>query len=81
MIHYIEGHMEDYILTSTYYHIHPNKQLYTKEPKKKKKLQEVFLAFFKKNELIHPKVDCISIDPRIDCYQELHKYDESLLPI
>jgi hypothetical protein len=38
VIHYVKEHMKDYTLTSTYYHIHPNKRLYTKEPKEKTKL-------------------------------------------
>ena len=46
VIHYVEGHMKDYKLILAHYVIHPNKRLYTWEPKRKTKCQEVFLAFF-----------------------------------
>jgi hypothetical protein len=42
VIHYVKGHDT---LTLAQYVIHPNEQLYAKEPKGKMKPQEVFLAF------------------------------------
>jgi hypothetical protein len=45
VIHYVEGHMKDYKLTSAHYVIHPNERLYAREPKGKTKPQEVFLVF------------------------------------
>jgi hypothetical protein len=53
VIHYEEGHMKDYTLTSAQYFIHPNEQLYTKEPKGKTKPREVFLAFLLKKDMTH----------------------------
>jgi hypothetical protein len=77
VIHYIEGHMKDYALTSSMYYIHPNKRLYANEPKGKGKHREVYLAFLLKKGMTLPKPDAMYVTPKIDYYTEPHKYNES----
>jgi hypothetical protein len=73
----VEGHMKDYVLTSSTYYIHPNERLYANEPKGKGKHREVHLAFFLKKGVSLPKPDSMYVTPRIDYYTEPHKYNES----
>jgi hypothetical protein len=77
VIHYVEGHMKDYVLTSSTYYIHPNERLYANEAKGKGKHREVHLAFFLKKGVSLPKPDSMYVTPRIDYYTEPHKYNES----
>jgi hypothetical protein len=77
VIHYVEGHMKDYVLTSSTYYIHPNERLYANEPKGKGKHREVHLAFLLKKVVSLPKPDSMYVTPRIDYYTEPHKYNES----
>jgi hypothetical protein len=71
VIHYVEGHMKDYALTSSTYYIHSNK------PKGKGKHREVYLAFLLKKGMTLPKPDTMYVTPRIDYYTEPHKYNKS----
>jgi hypothetical protein len=73
----VEGHMKDYVLTSSTYYIHPKERLYANEPKGKGKHREVHLAFFLKKGVSLPKLDTMYVTPRIDYYTEPHKYNES----
>jgi hypothetical protein len=77
VIHYVEGHMKDYVLTSSTYYIHPNERLYANEAKGKGKHREVHLAFLLKKGVSLPKPDSMYVTPRIDYYTEPHKYNES----
>jgi hypothetical protein len=77
VIHYVEGHMKDYTLTSLMYYIHPNEQLYANEPKGKGKHREVYLAFLLKKGMMLSKSDSMFMTPKIDYYTEPHKYNES----
>ena len=78
LIHYVERHMKDYVLTSSTYYIHPNEWLYANNPKGKGKHREVHLAFLFKKRVSLPKPDTMYVAPRIDYYTELHRYNECL---
>jgi hypothetical protein len=77
VIHYVEGHMKDYALTSSTYYIHPNERLYANETKGEGKHREVHLAFLLKKGVSLPKLDSMYVIPSIDYYTEPHKYNES----
>jgi hypothetical protein len=77
VIHYVEGYMKDYALTSSTYYIHPNERLYANEPKGKCKHREVYLAFLLKKGMTFPKSDAMYVTLKIDYYTEPHKYNES----
>jgi hypothetical protein len=89
VIHYIEGHMKDYALTSSSYYIHPNERLYANEPKGKGKHREVYISCLppekgddaskarRLQSLTPPKPNAMYVTPKIDYYTEPHKYNES----
>ena len=76
VIHYVDQHMKDYVLTSSTYYIHPNERLYANDPKARGKYYEVILAFLLKRGVSLPKPDTVHTALRIDYYQEPHKYNE-----